>query len=74
MDHILTSKRAEVLPTKKMGFMAPLAPSSLAAKRSYDSYFKGNLLAVDIEALDELFPASRAMTNGAARWSSAMAP
>ena len=71
---ISASKRGEVLLMKKMGFMAPSAPSSSAAKRSYDSYFKGNLSAADIEALDELFPASRAMTSGAARWSSAMAP
>jgi len=74
MDHIPASKHGEVLLMKKMGFMAPSAPSSSVAKRSYDSYFKGNLSAVDIEALDELFPASRAMTDGAARWSSAMAP
>jgi hypothetical protein len=73
MDHIPASKRSEVLLMKKMGFMAPSASSSSAAKRSYN-YFKGNLSAADIEALDELFPASRAMTGGAARWSSAMAP
>ena len=74
MDHIPASKRGEVLLMKKMGFMAPSVPSSSAAKRSYDSYFKGNLSAADIEALDELFPASRAMTGGATRWSSTMAP
>ena len=74
MDHIPASKRGKVLLMKKMGFMAPSAPSSSVAKHSYDSYFKGNLSAADIEALDELFPTSRAMTDGAARWSLAIAP
>ena len=73
MDHIPAFKRGEVL-LMKIGFMAPSASSSSTTKRSYDSYFKGNLLAADIEVLDELFPASRAMTGGAARWSLAMAP
>jgi len=74
MDHILASKHGEVLLMKKMGFMAPSAPSFSVSKRSYDSYFKGNLSAAGIEALDELFPASKAMTGGAVRWSSAMVP
>jgi hypothetical protein len=43
---------------KKMGIVAPSAPSS-AAKRSYDSYFQSTLSEANVEALDELFPASR---------------
>ena len=39
MDHILMSKRGEVLLMKKMGILAPSTPISSAAKRSYDSYF-----------------------------------
>ena len=39
MDHVPASKRGEVLLMKKMGILAPSAPISLVAKRSYDSYF-----------------------------------
>ena len=68
MDHIPASKRGEVLLMKKMGILAPSAPISSAAKRSYDSYFQGTLSEANIMALDVLFPASRAMAGGAA-WS-----
>ena len=67
MDHIPASKRGEVLLMKKMGILAPSAPISSAAKRSYDSYFQGTLSEANVEALDALFPASRAMAGGAAR-------
>jgi hypothetical protein len=46
---------------KKMGFLEPSAPPSSAAKRSYDSYFKGDLSTADVEALDELFLACRGL-------------
>jgi hypothetical protein len=59
MGHISASKRGEVLLMKKMGFVEPSAPPSSAAKRSYHSYFKGNLSAADVEDLDDLFPACR---------------
>jgi hypothetical protein len=59
MDHIPASKRDEVLLMKKMGFLEPSAPPSSAAKCSYESYFKGDLLAADVEALDELFLACK---------------
>jgi hypothetical protein len=59
MDHIPASKCGEVLLMEKMGFLEPSAPPSSVAKRSYDSYFKGDLAAADVEALDELFPACR---------------
>jgi hypothetical protein len=67
MDHIPASKRGEVLLMKRMGILAPSVPISSAAKRSYNSYFEGTLSEANVEALDELFPASRAMTGGAAR-------
>jgi hypothetical protein len=67
MDHIPAFKCGEVLLTKRMGILAPSVPISSAAKRSYDSYFQGTLSEANIEALDELFPASNAMTSGAAR-------
>ena len=67
MDHIPESKCGEVLLMKKMGIPAPSAPVFSTAKRSFDSYFKGPLSAANIEALDELFLASRAMAGGAAR-------
>ena len=67
MDHILASNYGEVLLMKRMGILAPSTPISSAAKRSYDSYFQGTLSEANIEALDELFPAYRAMTGGAAR-------
>jgi hypothetical protein len=55
MDHVPVSKCGEVLLMKKMGFLEPSAPPSSAAKCSYDSYFKSDLLTADVEALDELF-------------------
>jgi hypothetical protein len=57
MGHIPASKCGEVLLMKKMGFLEPSAPPSSAAKRSYESYFKGDLSVADVEALDDLFPA-----------------
>ena len=39
MDHIPASKRGEVLLMKRIGILAPAAPISSAAKRSYNSYF-----------------------------------
>jgi hypothetical protein len=59
MDHISASKRGEVLLMKRMGILAPSAPIFSAAKRSYDSYFQSTLSEANVEALDELFPASR---------------
>ena len=67
MDHISASKRGEVLLMKWIGILAPSAPIFSTDKRSYDSYFQVTLSEASIEALDELFPASRAMTGGAAR-------
>ena len=67
MDHIPASKRDEVLLMKRMGILAPSAPIFSTDKRSYDSYFQVTLSEASIEALDELFPASRAMTCGTAR-------
>jgi hypothetical protein len=46
---------------KKMRFLEPSAPPSSAVKRSYDSYFKGDLSTADVEALDELFLACRGL-------------
>jgi hypothetical protein len=59
MDHILTSKRGEVLLMRRMGFLEPSAPPSSAAKDSYESFFEGDISATDAEALDSLFPACR---------------
>jgi hypothetical protein len=61
MDHISASKRGEVLLMKRMGFLESSAPPSSAAKRFYDSYFKGDLSTADVKALDELFPACRGL-------------
>ena len=72
MDHIPASKRGEVLLMKKMGILAPSAPIFSVAKRSYDSYFQGTLSEANVEALDALFPASGAMSGGAA-WSGTLA-
>jgi hypothetical protein len=74
MGHIPASKHGEVLLMKKMGFLEPSAPLSFAAKRSYESYFKGDLSAADVEALDDLFPAYRGMSGEAACRPSAMEP
>jgi hypothetical protein len=74
MGHISASKRGEVLLMKKMRFLEPSVPPSSAAKRSYVSYFKGDLSAADVEALDDLFPACRGMPGVAARRPSALEP
>jgi hypothetical protein len=55
MDHIPASKRGEVLLKKKLGLLEPSALPSSAPKRSYESYFKGDLSTAEVEALDELF-------------------
>jgi hypothetical protein len=64
MDHIPVSKRGEVLLMKRIGFLEPSAPPFSAAKCSFDSYFEGDL---DVEALNELFPACKRMFGGRAR-------
>jgi hypothetical protein len=74
MGHIPVSKRGEVLLMKKMRFLEPSAPPSSAAKHSYVSYFKGDLSAADVEALDDLFPACRGVPGVAARRPSALEP
>jgi hypothetical protein len=61
IDHIPTSKRGEVLLKKKLGLLEPSAPPSSAPKRSYESYFKGDLSTIEVEALDELFLACRGL-------------
>ena len=55
MDHIPASKRGKLLLKKKLGLLEPSTPPASMAKRSYESYFKGNLSTVDVEALDKLF-------------------
>ena len=67
MDHIPASNCGEVLLMKRMGILAPSAPISFAAKRSYDSYFQSTLLEANVEALHVLFVASRVMAGGVAR-------
>jgi len=57
MGHNPASKRGEVLLMKKMGVQPPNAPVSSAAKRSYESIFKGNMSLTQAAAFDELFPA-----------------
>lgn len=74
MDHIPTSKCDEVLLMKKIGFLEPLAPPSSAAKCSYDYDFKDDLLAANVEVLDELFPACRGMYGDQACQPLAMEP
>jgi hypothetical protein len=59
MDHILVSKRGEVLIKNKLGLLEPSAPRYFAAKRSYESYFEGNLSTAEVEVFDELFPSCR---------------
>ena len=43
---------------KKMGILPPAALVSSAAKGAFDAYFTGNLSSDQVEALDELFPAT----------------
>jgi hypothetical protein len=61
MDHIPAFNYGEVLLKKKLGLLEPSAPPSSAPKRSYESYFKGDLSTTELEALDELFPACRGL-------------
>jgi hypothetical protein len=68
------SKCGEVLLMKKMGFLEPSALPSSAAKCLYNSYFKGDLSTIDVEALDKLFPACNGMFDNWARRPLAMGP
>jgi hypothetical protein len=58
LAHILTAKRGEVLLMQRMGIAPPAAPVSTTSKATYDAIFTGNLSSSQVEALDELFPAS----------------
>ena len=60
LAHILTSKRGEVLLMRRMGFAPPAGPISSASKRAYDDFFARNWTSSEVEALDELFPATAA--------------
>ena len=62
LAHILTSKRGKVLLMQRMGFAPPAAPISSASKRAYGDLFARNLTSSEVEALDELFPATNART------------
>lgn len=67
MGHNPASKRGEVLLMKKMGVQPPNAPVSSAAKRSYESIFKGNMSLTQAAAFDELFPAVQTRA-GRSQW------
>ncbi|XP_066318321.1 uncharacterized protein [Miscanthus floridulus] len=60
LAHIPTSKRGEVLFMRRMGFAPPAGPISSASKRAYDDFFAMNWTSSEVEALDELFPATTA--------------
>ena len=62
MAHIPSSKRGEVLLIQRMGFAPSAGPISSASKRAYDDFFARNLTSSEVEALDELFLATTAMT------------
>ena len=59
LAHILISKRGEVLLMRRMG-CAPAGPISSTFKRAYDDFFARNWTSSEVEALDELFPATAA--------------
>lgn len=59
MDYIPASKRGEVLMMKKMGMLPAAAAPSSASRRSFDALFNSSLLASEVEAFDELFPATK---------------
>ena len=58
LSHIPTSKRGKVLLMKRMGIAPPAAPVSSASDRAFNTMFGGNLTSSEVEALDELFPAT----------------
>ena len=62
LAHIPISKRGEVLLMRRMGFAPPAGPISSASKRAYDDFFVRNWTSSEVEALDELFPATTATT------------
>jgi hypothetical protein len=78
LDHVSASKRGGELLMKKMGFLAPSAPSSSDRVPLWPSVRTTPTLRAPfgckLEALDELFPACTAMTGGAARRPSTVAP
>jgi hypothetical protein len=59
MGHIPVSKRGEVLAMRKMGFIHPTAHPTSADRRNYDSFFNKTLTEGEIQAMDELLPATR---------------
>jgi hypothetical protein len=67
LGHIPAAKRGEVLLMRKMGMAPPAGPPSAAQRQSFDDLFAGNISTDDAEALDELFPATRARSSAAAR-------
>ena len=60
LAHIPISKRGEVLLMRRMGFASPAGPISFASKKAYDDFFARNWTSSEVEALDELFPATAA--------------
>ena len=60
LAHIPISKRGEVLLMRKMGFAPPAGPISSASKRAYDDFFARNWTSSEVQALEELFPATAA--------------
>jgi hypothetical protein len=62
LAHIPTFRQGEVLLMQRLGFAPPGAPISPSFKRIYDDLFAGNLTSSEVEALDELFPATNART------------
>jgi hypothetical protein len=58
LAHVLTSKRGEVLLTKRMDNLSNATPTSSVSKRAYDAIFIWNLTSSQVAALDELFPAT----------------
>ena len=67
MDHILVAKRGEVMLMKKMGILVPMALPSSACQRNYKAFFNRKLSTLDVEAFDELFPATKTRASQATR-------
>ena len=56
-----------------MGFMHPNAMPSSKERRTFDAFFDRNMTDQEVEAMDELFPATKTKAGRVSHWPIAVA-